>query len=372
MILDPHVHLRDWSQADKETVAHAFWLAHKLGIGGLIEMPNTEPALVSRPAVEQRLQLVAAALDHCQSQGYRVPYYGMHLGLTANSEQISQAIALHSEYFPRVAGLKMYAGHSTGEMGIIVKSRQNQVYASLAQAAYAGVLVVHCEAEHLMDNSFFTALDPKSHSIARPPQAEIDSIEQQLALAKANNFQGHLHIAHISTPKGIEIVWQAKQEGMRISCGLTPHHCLLSTDSQAKLQREGKGNILKVNPPLRDEPMRSQVWQQLLAGKVDWLESDHAPHTHNEKFRTEGAVPSGIPGLSGMYLLYQQLQKAGFSSERLAELFYGNALSTYNLPWPVEDFNRELPSLSITTLQENDGRPLYNGLDPYPWFATQL
>ncbi|WGK69209.1 dihydroorotase [Candidatus Haliotispira prima] len=368
MILDPHVHLRDWSQAHKETIYHAFWLADRLGIRGLIEMPNTGPPLTSRMAVEQRLELAAKAADRLQSEGGQPPHYAMHIGLARNPEQIREAVRLQRAFFPRTAGLKMYAGHSTGEMGIVEGSAQHQVYATIAEEGYRGPLIVHCEAEELIDNGKFDATRPQSHSEARPAEAEIRSIEQQLALASAVGFDGHLHIAHISTPEGVALVQAAKDRNRRVSCGVTPHHCLLSLNSQSNLERkqQGRGNLLKVNPPLRDEERRSRLWQLLCQGRIDWIESDHAPHAPDEKTGKQKAVASGIPGLSGMNLLYARLKAAGTSTEQLKALRWSNALRIYRLPWPEADFATEPPAVDISTLSEPDGSPLYGGVDPYP------
>ncbi len=387
MILDSHVHLRDWSQDYKETISHAFGLASRLGIAGLIEMPNTNPPLTSRRAVEQRLELAAqAAQSLCREVGETggsaaPPHYAMHIGLSRQPQQACEAVRLHREFFPQIAGLKIYAGHSTGEMGIIEASAQHQVYAAIVGEGYDGVLVAHCEAEELIDNGFFDAMRPESHSEARPVEAEWRSIEQQLALTKLTGFQGHLHIAHISTPEGVALIQEARQAGRRVSCGVTPHHCLLSLKTQAELgnraigQNNVNGNLLKVNPPLRDEQRRAGLWQLLLEGQIDWIESDHAPHALPEKLGREGkAVASGIPGLSGINLLYTKLCAAGLSRERLAALSYRKALYTYGLPWPESDFFTEPPTFSardFAALSEADGSPLYSGSDPYPLLTKE-
>ena len=371
MILDPHVHLRDWSQSYKETVYHAFNLASRLGIAGLIEMPNTDPPLISREAVEQRIKLVMAASQRLEAEGVRSPYYAMHMGLTAMPQQIREAVVLQRELFPQVAGLKLYAGHSTGNMGIVEPMSQQQVYGILAEENYTGVLVVHCEAQELVDHSRFNPQYPQSHSVARPVEAELRSIEQQLLLMEVTGFQGHLHVAHISTPEGVEMIEEARDAGNKVSCGATPQHCLLSLAWQEKLGIDG--NLLKVNPPLRDETRRKRMWQLLLEGKLCWLESDHAPHAAHEKFSEKGMdIPSGIPGLTGIHLLYHRLKAEGLAENRLAALRYGNALEIYRLPWNKNDFSMEPLAVDIVAFREANGDVLYNGVDPYPGLCAQF
>ena len=384
MILDPHVHLRDWSQAYKETIFHAFVIAGRLGVRGLIEMPNTSPPLTARAAVERRLELAAQAAARCRTEGLSPIHYAMHLGLSHDERQVREAVRLVHEYFPQVVGLKLYAGHSTGNMGIVEGSAQHRIYAALAEESYEGVLAVHCEAESLIDTRLFDPARPESHSEARPEKAEIFSIEQQLALADLVGFPGQFHVAHISTAEGVGLVQAAKARGQRASCGVTPHHCLLSLDAQSRPSgkpsqkpnsenEEKLGNLLKVNPPLRTETQRKRLWRLLLEGHIDWIESDHAPHAPHEKTGAEDrAVASGIPGLTGIRLLYERLKQSGLPQQRLAELCCQNALNAYRLPWA--DFAAEPPPISAldwSRLREADGSALYGGTDPYPRLATR-
>ena len=382
MILDPHVHLRDWGQSYKESIYHAFCVAGKLGIRALIEMPNTSPPLTTRLAVEQRLELAAQATACCHAEGRPPIHYAMHLGLSHDSQQVREAVRLVREFFPQVAGLKLYAGHSTGNMGIVEGSAQHQIYAALAEEGYEGVLAVHCEAESLIKPHLFDPAWPESHSEARPEKAEIISIEQQLALADMVDFQGQFHVAHISTVEGVELVQAAKTRGKRVSCGITPHHCLLSIDDQSRpcgkpapsaKNPEKLGNLLKVNPPLRTEMQRKKLWHLLLQGQIDWIESDHAPHAPQEKTGMDGKpVASGIPGLSGIRLLYEKLRQSGLTHQQLAALCYQNALNAYHLPWPQADFVLDPPTLDWSSLCEADSSALYGGVDPYPNIAANL
>ena len=212
MIFDPHVHLRDWSQSYKESIYHAFCVAGKFGIRALIEMPNTSPPLTTRQAVEQRLELAAKATARCRTEGRPSIHYAMHLGLSHDSQQVREAVRLVREFFPQVAGLKLYAGHSTGDMGIVEGSAQHQIYAALAEEGYEGVLAVHCEAESLIEPRLFDPARPESHSEARPEEAEIFSIEQQLTLTDMVGFRGQFHVAHIATAEGVALVQAAKPE----------------------------------------------------------------------------------------------------------------------------------------------------------------
>ena len=321
-MIDVHVHFRDGVQQEKETIKHGFAVAHKAGILSCFDMPNTVPPLTTKEAIMNRLEMGQKAVETINKNAI----YRAYAGLTLESGQIEKMVALHRELFPRLVGFKMFAGHSTGNMGIIEKEQQQVVYEKLAQCGYRGVIAVHCEKTSLMREELFDLKMARTHSIARPPIAEVESIKDQIELIERTHFEGHLHICHISTKEGIELVKNAKARKMRISCGATAHHALLNTESYDKL-----GLLVKMNPPLRDEKDRQSVFEGLLLGNVDWIESDHAPHTLKDK---EGGA-SGIPGFAGTLLLIKALRNAGIDEKSLTSLCGGNANRVFNLDLPI-------------------------------------
>ena len=320
-MIDPHVHLRDWRQAAKETLRHGLSVAHRAGLDGVFEMPNTDPPLTSREAILRRIDDADAAL-----RGLGIPlFHGLFAGITAVPRQIEEVVRAWRELFPRVVGLKMFAVHSTGMMGIVGEEEQALVYRTLAALGYTGVLAVHCEKEALLHPSHWDPARPASHARARPPAAEVASVDDQLRLARATGFAGTVHICHVSTPWSVDLLRGKHADadprpaetvagpGPRVTCGLTPHHALLDA---GRMEDPG-GVLLKVNPPLRQKPMPSLMLQRLIDGDIDWIESDHAPHTFADK--TEGFA-SGIPGLPFYPRFVALLARRGLPSDRLREL----------------------------------------------------
>lgn len=307
-MIDPHVHLRDWNQARKETILHGFQVAWKCGIGALFEMPNTDPPLTTRTTVLRRLADADRALG-CLGSGQ---FHGLYLGLTDDPEQIRAAVALHREFFPRIVGCKLYAGHSTGRMGVTSVAGQYQVWRGITAAGYRGVVALHAEREDLLRPDLLDIRDPRTHAASRPALAEIASVQTQLALAEAARFRGTMHICHVSTPEALEIVTR-ERAGLpyTLTAGVTPHHLLLDT-SHAGTARErfagdpqgAPGTGFTVNPPLRDPARRRRLWEMVLAGNADWLESDHAPHTWEDK--VGGAA--GLPGIPAFFLAAQKMR----------------------------------------------------------------
>ncbi len=337
-MVDPHVHLRDWNQAAKETLAHGLSVAYRAGLDGVFEMPNTAPPLTTREAVLRRIDAADAAL---RDRGITL-FHGLYAGLTSVPKQIEEMVRAWKELFPRVVGLKMFAGHSTGNMGIIDPREQALVYRTLAALGFTGVLAVHCEKDSLLRPAEWDASRPSSHNRARPPAAEVASVDDQMTLARKVGFRGTLHVCHISTPWALDVLRGKHASGgtapqqsapvgapaLRVTCGLTPQHALLD----AGMLEEADGALLKVNPPLRPLPMPSLMLQRLLDGDIDWIETDHAPHTLSDK---RAGFASGFPGLPFYPRFVRLLSARGMSAERIAEVTHARICRTFGFSIPA-------------------------------------
>jgi len=332
-MIDPHVHLRDWGQRAKETVRHGLETAWRAGLDGVLEMPNTSPPLITERAVRDRIALADRARAELFGAGGRWAgstgvFHGLYAGLTARTDQIRTAVELHRSLFPRVVGLKLYAGSTTGDLGVLEESGQRTVLRTLAAEGFRGVLAVHCEKEALLRVDLWDPGVPRSHGRARPPEAEIESVRDMISSARETGFAGHLHVCHISAPEAVDLVDEAKQSGMRLSCGATPHHLLLSEE---QVSGGPEGLLLKMNPPLRSERHRAALLSRLQAGKIDWIESDHAPHTLADKTDHPRRCPSGIPVLPIYPRLIRRLQARGMERERLHDLMHGSIVRIFGL-----------------------------------------
>jgi dihydroorotase len=213
-------------------------------------------------------------------------------------------------------------------MGIGRVDEQALVYRTLAALGYTGVLAVHCEKEALMKVDAWDPAQPASHGRARPPAAEVASVDDQMRLAAAASFHGTLHVSHISTPWAVDLLRNAHGAalpGLHVTCGLTPHHALLD----AALMEEEDGILLKVNPPLRPKPLPALMLRRLHDGAIDWIETDHAPHTRRDK--TDGFA-SGIPGLPFYPRFVRMLRESGMNEETLAGLTHGSICRQFGIP----------------------------------------
>lgn len=321
MFIDTHVHCRDEEQSGKETIEHALSVARDSGVNAIFDMPNTQRPVFNEERVRQRLQLAKYA---------NVPevFYGAFLGLTNDREQIKQAVDIHRKIFPYVVGMKLYAGHSTGNLGVIKEEDQRIVYRTLSQEGYSGVLFVHAEKESEMNDNIGIKFNPNfpiSHCLARPPKAELESVKDQIRFAQEEKFAGKLHIAHISYIGSVLEVKKAKLSGMDISAGVCPHHLMLDES-----QMFGESGILfKMNPPLRNKENTILMYEALKSGDIDWIETDHAPHTLEEK--TRSGFLSGLPGLPWWPLTQEYLRMKGMSDKEVEKVTFSSIAKRFGI-----------------------------------------
>lgn len=295
MLIDPHVHLRDWNQADRETVYHGLAVAQRCGIVGLFEMPNTDPPLTSPETLRRRIALGDAAREQLRNEAAGDVFHGVYGGLTSDPGQIRDAVAAYRELFPRVVGFKLFAGHSTGNMGVITVAEQLTVWQTLAEEGFTGVVAVHAEREDLLKPNLWDAGHPLSHQHARPALAEIASVQTQLALAEAVQYRGTIHIVHVTHPDTAVLIRDLRETiPFQLSAAVTPAHILIPAS---------RG--WKINPPIRRDHERQELWRHLVAGTFDWIESDHAPHT--AAARAAGAA--GLPGIPAFAYMADFLKK---------------------------------------------------------------
>ncbi|MCU0289968.1 MAG: dihydroorotase, partial [Acidobacteria bacterium] len=142
-------------------------------------------------------------------------------------------------------------------------------------------------------------------------------------------IKGKLHLTHISTKKSLELIKNAKEKGIKVTCDVTPHHLLLTEDVIAvKLD-----SVYKVKPPLRTEEDRLAMVEGIKHGIIDCIASDHAPHTEEEKKRSFEKAPFGLIGMETSFsVIYDRLVRTGIIDiTRLIELFSTNPARVLNL-----------------------------------------
>lgn len=199
-----------------------------------------------------------------------------------------------------------------------------------------------------MKKDIWRSIEPISHCFARPPEAEIASVKDMIKFTLDYKFKGKLHIAHVSVPESVEDIDDARDLGMDISCGVCPHHFIFDYE----IMRGENGIMYKMNPPLRKPGDNKKMLEFLRRGKIDWVETDHAPHTIEEK--TSGNFMSGITGIQNWDFYKEYLLINGFTTGQVEKLTFGNV---------IERFGFEV---------ERNNLPLKNRRGDYPFNYYKL
>lgn len=288
-LIDCHVHFREPGLTQKGDMESESKAAKAGGVLTVCEMPNTIPPTVTVEAFADKVERAKRIKD------VDIRFF---FGITASEhlEELKQLYA--SPLWKRCSGVKLYFDHSTGNQKIDA-SLLDAAFELCAQLNIA--VVCHCEDPETNEevrSQMVDARNIEAHSLLRPPESEDIAIERAIALARTHGT--HLHIAHLSTMQGIEQVRAAKNEELKVTCEVAPHHLFLTVDDYEVL-----GTLGKMNPPLRTIDHQEALWAGIVDRTVDCIATDHAPHTLKEKKGTEIAgsplrAPSGVPGVETM------------------------------------------------------------------------
>lgn len=307
--IDVHVHFRQPGFDHKETWATGSRSAAAGGVTTVVDQPNTSPPTTTGEAFDEKLSLASNS----------VVDFGINGGVTEDWDPES----LFER--PLFALGEVFLADSTGDMGIEADLFED----ALDRAAEAGVPVtVHAEDADLFDESakreqsWETGRDAPADcwSQFRAAEAEIAAVERACEVARDAGTA--IHIAHTSTPEAVDV---ASEAGM--SCEVSPHHLLLSRDDLDEL-----GTFGRMNPPLRSEERRAELYEKVADGTVDMIATDHAPHTSEEKEATIWDAPSGVPGVETMLpLLLNEVREGRLDLERVRDLTAATPAARFGL-----------------------------------------
>jgi len=259
-IVDMHVHLREPGREDKETVQSGTGAAIKGGVTSVLTMPNTQPTIDSVKTVKQLKEIIRNT-----SQASVVISGSITIGRLG--EELVDISALKKEGIVAITD----DGCSVDDEKLFLEA--------LKQSKDNGVLAIcHCEDKALSRDGVVnlgivsTMLGLRGTS----KESEYKRIERDIKLAK--KADASVHIAHVSCKESVDIISQAKKNGVSVTCETAPHH--FSLDEQDLL---GYNTNLKINPPLRTKADVEAIKEGLKNGAIDVIASDHAPHAEYEK-----------------------------------------------------------------------------------------
>ncbi len=278
--IDVHVHLREPGATHKED----FYTGSRAAIAGgftfMVDMPNNPTPTITKERLEEKVDLSKKAL--CD--------IGFHFGTNGhNTEEFAKIWDS-----PSVFGLKLYCNHTTGEMLIEDKDLLDKVFSAWNSLK---PILVHAEGAQL-----------------------------EMALAFALKYQRRLHVCHISQAIEVELVRKAKASGQPVTAGVCPHHLYMTGDAREKL----KGYAM-MKPPLGTQEDMDALWVGINDGTIDIVETDHAPHTREEKEKEQPAF--GVPGLeTAVGLLFKGVKDGRIQKEQVTKLLYSMPKQIFNIP----------------------------------------
>lgn len=263
-LIDVHVHLRDPGATHKEDLRTGSRAAVAGGFTYILDMPNNPQPTFTIPRLNDKIR-----------RSRNLPCdIGFHYG-TKGDNLASFPIAWKNTH---VFGLKLYCNHTTGDYLIEDLLLLEGVFAAWKSEK---PILVHAEGAHLA-----------------------------ATIALAIIYGRRLHVCHISQLAEVELVRKTKQKKHPVTCGVTPHHLFLTNKDKQFMK-----------PPLGTQKDQDALWDGVGDGTIDIVESDHAPHTREEKQKIP--VPFGVPGLeTTLGLLLKAVHEKKLSLKEIKRLLY--------------------------------------------------
>lgn len=299
-LIDPHVHLR-YLNPEKEDFLTSTFAAIAGGFTMVLDMPNNTPPITTFPRLQAKID---------QAQHYTRYDLGFYFGsLGDNLEEFEKVKDL-------VVGLKLYLNFTTGGYVIDEKALQKIYHKWHEVTGGKKPILLH---------------------------AEEDVFDYVVRILK--RVDQPTHIVHVSSEEELTKIIKLKSQGFPITCGVTPHHLFLTKDDEKEL-----GPFGLMRPGLKTKRDQQFLWDNLQ--HIDVVESDHAPHTIEEKKSKN--PPYGVPGLeTTLPLLLTAMNEGRITKEEIIDKCYTRAKEIFHLP-DQPDTHIEVDPDKEWTIQNKD------------------
>ena len=277
-IIDVHTHMRDPGLTHKEDFTSGSKACARGGVTTFIDMPNTIPVTVTEKALMDKKDMMV---------GRSYVDYGFHFGGSKkdNSEEIKKVL-------DKVASTKIFLNMSTGDMLI--------------------------ENEKVVENIFRESKIISVH-------AEEGMVEKAIEFCK--KYDKELYLCHLSKASEIELLKQAKAEGVKVFGEVTPHHLFLNVDDVNATERSKM--LLRMKPELKEKSDNEALWKALADGTLDSIGTDHAPHLIEEKL---AKLTYGVPSVeNSLEMMLNGVKENRITFERLMEVMCKNPAKIFKI-----------------------------------------
>lgn len=307
---DVHVHLRQPGFSYKETIKSGTQASAHGGYTTVFSMPNLKPVPDSAEHLKEQLDIIKkdAVINV-------LPYGAITVG--QNGEELSDMEGMAKDVI------------AFSDDGRGVQSEEMMKEAMLRAKALGKIIVAHCEDNSLLHGGYIHdgvyASEHSHRGICS--ESEWKPIKRDLELCRQTGCA--YHVCHISCKESVELIRQAKAQGVNVTCETGPHYLILTDED---LKEDGR---FKMNPPLRSKEDRQALIEGVLDGTIDMIATDHAPHSQEEKSRGLEKSAFGIVGIETAFqLLYTHLVKKNIISlEKLIELLAVNPRKRFGIEY---------------------------------------
>lgn len=315
-LVDLHVHFREPGFEYKETIKTGSMAAAHGGVTTVFPMPNTKPVIDSVDMYDK----VQTIIDR---------------DAAVNVHQVaSVTLGQQGETPVDVAALKKAGCIAISEDGKSVMNSQVYREAMKAAAAEDVLVMAHCEDKNLVNGGALNeGVASRRYNVNGITNAVEDVIvARDILLSKETGCR--LHLCHCSTADSVKLIKAAKEEGLKVTGEVCPHHFMLCDEDIIEDNAD-----YKMNPPLRSRADMEAVREGLRNGTMDVISTDHAPHSAEEKAKPIGAAPFGITGietslcltytglvLTGILTPMQMVEKMSYNPAKIAGIDRGTLL----------------------------------------------
>jgi dihydroorotase len=287
-LFDVHVHAREPGQEQKENIFTCSEAAINGGVVGFVMMPNTAPAIDTAGVVKTVLE---------SARKCRIPIFTS--GAITKGREGKELAAIGAM---KAAGAVMITDDGYPVSNPVVLRRAME-YAK----NFDLILASHCETMELSGKGSMHE-GKVSYSLGLegiPAISEEICLDRDIRIAQYTG--AHVHIQHVTTARGMNTIRRFKEEGVKVTCEIAPHHLIFNHEDIRDYDTS-----YKMNPPLRTPEDNAQLLQGLIDGVFDVIATDHAPHTEFEKNNDFQSAPFGITGLeTALPCLYDRFMSKG-------------------------------------------------------------
>ena len=320
-VIDDHVHFREPGLTRKADIESESRAAAYGGVTSYFEMPNTVPQTTSLETLEDKFRL-GAEKSHVN--------YSFFYGATNDNVDTFSLLDVH-----RVPGIKLFMGSSTGNM-LVDKYESLQKVFKTAKDLNLPVMT-HCEDTDIINRNmqvykekYGDDPDVKYHPAIRSEEACYES--SRLAVKLAKEFGTHLHIAHVTTAKELELFQAGNanasdEKDTLITGEAVIAHLFFSEEDYAT-----KGALIKCNPAVKTVADRDALRKALMDGRIRVIGTDHAPHEKKDKVGGCAKAASGMPMIQfSLVAMLELVDKGVLTIEKLVELMAHNPAQLFQV-----------------------------------------